>query len=510
MLAICGFLLLAVGLVFDQTIHHQFVNYDDNIVVYENPNIARGLTADGIGWAFKTTCCNLWMPLTWSSYLLDWQLSGLRPGGYLVTNILLHAATTVLCFLVLRRMTGDLWPSAFAAAVFAIHPLRVESVAWVTERKDVLSGLFFMLTLLAYVGYVRRPFSLVRYVAVVVLFALGLMAKPMLVTLPLVLLLLDYWPLGRRTDVWFLVLEKIPLLVLAAGIGVATTLAQSQDIVTSDMIPLSARISNALVSYVAYLGQIFYPVGLAVFYPHPGTSLPIWKPTLSLLALTGISIAALLWRRRYPAVLVGWLWYLGMLVPVIGLVQVGGRAMADRFTYLPHVGLCIALAWGTARAVASWPYRRWVCGAGSVLVLAILMAAAWRQTTYWRDSKTLWTRAIECTSCNVVAYNNLSWLCATSPEASIRNGKEAIELAQQAVRLTGGQWPNYLDTLAAAYAEAGRFSEAIKTARAALDLAVQQKQQPLADGLRAKIALYEAGKPFHQPLPAPAAPSPKR
>ena len=364
--AVCGFLLLAVALVFGQTVRHDFVNYDDNAYVYENPQVAGGLTAHGIAWAFTSFHVSNWHPLTWLSHMLDCQFYGLHAGGHHLTNVLLHAATAILLFLVLRRMTGDLWPSAFVAAVFAIHPLRAESVAWVAERKDVLSGLFFMLTLGAYAGYARRPFSLGRYLTVVLLFALGLMAKPMLVTLPFVLLLLDYWPLGRigphrRTGISSfrrVVVEKIPLLALTAASCVATVIAQGTAVIAIDVIPLPSRIANALVSYVAYMGQLFYPAGLAVLYPHPEGGLPIWKVAASSLVLAGISAAALVWRRRFPYLFVGWFWYVGMLVPVIGLVQVGLHAMADRYTYLPQIGLCIAVTWGVAQLAAS---RRYHC-----------------------------------------------------------------------------------------------------------------------------------------------------
>jgi hypothetical protein len=244
-------------------------------------------------------------------------------------------------------------------------------------------------------------------------------------------------------------------------------------------------------------------VALAVFYPHAGADLPFWKPIAALWALTAISVVVLVWRRTCPAVLVGWFWYLGMLVPVIGLVQVGAQAMADHYTYLPQIGLCIALAWEAMHVVRSWPYRRWVCGVGSVLILAILMACAWRQTTYWHDTETLWAHAVACTSRNARACNNVAWLRATSPDASMRNAKEAVDLARQAVRLSNGRVPIFLDTLAAAYAEAGRFPDAVKTARMAMRLAVQQKQQTLAEALRTEIALYEARKPLRQALPAP-------
>ena len=367
-------------MVFGQTVRHEFINCDDDQYVYENPQVARGFTAQGIVWAFTHFHSANWHPLTWLSHMLDCQLYGLNhPGGHHLTNVLLHAASAILLFLVLRQMTGDLWPSAFVAALFAIHPLHVESVAWVAERKDVLSGLFFMLTLAAYVGYARRPFSLLRYLLVTVLFALGLMAKPMLVTLPFVLLLLDYWPLGRigaavpqspqqarlprqsSLALRRVLLEKLPWLVLTAASCVVTRFAQQTALVSTERLPLPSRIANALVSYVAYLGQFFYPVGLAVLYPYPQSTLPIWKIVGALLLLVGISLAVLACRRKCPYLLVGWLWYLGMLVPVIGLVQVGDQSMADRYTYLTQIGLYIALAWGCgacfqALALSSLPF----------------------------------------------------------------------------------------------------------------------------------------------------------
>ena len=313
--------------------------------------------------------------MTGLSHLLDCQLYGLHAGGHHLINILLHAATAVLLFFVLRRMTGRFWPSALVAALFAVHPLRVESVAWVAERKDVLSGLFFMLTLGAYVGYVRRPFSWRRYLLLAVLFALGLLAKPMLVTLPLLLLLLDYWPLGRLADdprsnrtaphvlgrfplAWRLVIEKLPLLLLSLLSCAATTWMQREAVRLNAFVPIWWRIDNALASYVAYVGQLFYPMGLAAYYPHPGPNLPTGTVVGAALLLACISAAAVACRRRCPYVLVGWLWYLGMLVPVIGFVQVGGQARADRYTYLPQIGLCIALVWGAADLCRSWVYLR--------------------------------------------------------------------------------------------------------------------------------------------------------
>jgi Flp pilus assembly protein TadD len=628
-LVICGLLLLAVGLVFGQTVRHEFVNFDDPEYVCENPQVSAGLTAHGVTWAFTQSHGANWIPVTWVSLMLDCQLYGLNAGGYHLTNVLLHAVTVVLLFLVLQWMTGCLWPSALVAVLFAVHPLRVESVAWVTERKDVLSGLFFMLTLGAYVGYARHRFSLGRYLAVMVFFALGLMAKATLVTLPLVLLLLDYWPLGRTTPaatrdtpvpsggrgdrfalLMRLLLEKVPLLALVAVSCVVTVWAQREALVPIEQLPLWWRMGNALVSYVTYLGQFFYPVGLAVLYPRPSLDLPFWKVFGASLVLVSITAVALLWRRRCPCLLAGWLWYLGMLLPVIGLVQFGVQAVADRFSYLPQIGLCIALVWAVAEACRSWPYRRWLYGVTSALVLAGFMGCAWRQTSFWRDSETLWTHALACTLRNFTAHDNLglalahcgqvdqaiahyqkaleikpdyalahnnlgvvlarrgqvdeaivqfqraveikpndmkahnnlamaltargrlkeamrhyrkvleikpdyadahndlAWLLATCPVAALRNGAEAVHHARQANQLSDSKRPGILDTLSAAYAEAGRFPEALAAARKALELAVQQNNRPLVDALRAHIALYEAGRPYHQ-TPAASTPPPK-
>jgi tetratricopeptide (TPR) repeat protein len=479
-LAVCGSLLLAVGLVFSQTVHYEFVNFDDNVYVYENPHVSRGLSSPGIAWVFTHEHGANWHPLTGLSHLLDCQVFGLNAGAHHLTNVLLHAATAILLFLFLWRMTGGLWPSALVAAIFAVHPLRVESVAWVSERKDVLSGLCFVLTLGAYVGYVGHRFSVVRYVAVIVSFALGLMAKPMLVTLPLVLLLLDYWPFGRMTsadapvvgDGWSgdfsfpvgLLLEKVPLLLLAAASCAVTVWAQGEAVLSRELLPLGSRIANALVSYVAYLGQSFYPFGLAAFYPHPRLNLPVWKIVGALLVLACISAGTLACWRRYPYLLVGWLWYLGMLVPVIGLVQVGAQAMADRYTHLTQIGLCIAVVWGVADLTRSWSYRGWVRGVSSALVLAVLMGCAWRQTMFWRDSETLWTHALACTSQNYVAYNELGLVLTGRGRID-----EAMAYYQKALEIS----PDYAEThnnLGVALADRGQVDSAIIHYQKALDI----------------------------------------
>jgi tetratricopeptide (TPR) repeat protein len=658
-LAIGTFLLLAVGLVFGQTLCHPFVNFDDRSYVYENPRVSDGLTLRGIAWVFTHGHGGNWHPLTGLSHLVDCQFYGLHAAGHHLTNVLLHATAVIGLFLVLWQMTGGLWPSALVAAMFAVHPLRVESVAWVAERKDVLSGLLFMLTLGAYVRYVRKPSSWRRYLLLLGLFALGLMAKPMLVTVPLVLLLLDYWPLGRLAAnphrhatpphatsslaatlrrlplFWRLVIEKLPLLLLGVLSCAATLWVQRDAVRLNAFLPFYWRIANALVSYVIYLGQLFCPTGLAIYYPHPASTLPLWTVVAAALVLACISTIAVACRRRCPYLLVGWLWYVGMLVPVIGFIQVGGQARADRYTYLPQIGLYIALVWGVVDLCRSWAYRRWLCGVASALVLAILMACAWRQTCFWRDSETLWTHTLACTSPNSLAHDNLgsvladrhqyeaaiahyrqaveiqpnyaepynsmgvalteggqlvqavayfraalkllpdfaeahyglanalvrsdqselaiahyhraleirpdyaaahaklanaltdlgrseealthyekamdsdsryaeapgklAWLLATCPDAKLRNGPRAVELAERATKLSDATKPEMLDVLAAAKAEAGQFPEAVAAARQALTLARQQNNRALVDALRARLALYQAGKPFHQP-----------
>jgi protein O-mannosyl-transferase len=469
-LLVSALILLAVVLVFGRTVLYEFINYDDPAYVYQNPRVSAGLTSQGIAWAFTSSHAANWHPLTWVSHMADCQVYGLRPWGHHLGNVLLHAATAILLFLVLSRMTRRVWPSAFVAAVFAVHPLRVESVAWVAERKDVLSGLLFVLTLQAYASYVERPASWGRYLAVVVFFVLGLLAKPMLVTVPFVLLLLDFWPLGRmesppRIRFGRLVIEKIPLLLLAVGSCVMTIVAQRGAIRPLELVPLSWRIGNALVSYVSYLWKFVCPMDLVALYPHPGDSMPAWQVATALLVLLGISLAALAMRRQYPYWLVGWLWYVGMLVPVIGLVQVGPQAMADRYTYLPQIGLSVALAWGVADVTRFWPNRRWLLSVSSLLVVAILMGCAWRQTDYWRSRESLWTHTLACYPNNAVAHNNLG-------EDLDDHGRtdEAIAHLRQAVEID----PNYArahNSLGATLAKRDLIDEAMVHFRKAIDIA---------------------------------------
>ena len=442
---ICILLAAIVWVVFGQTLHHGFVNYDDNLYVYENSAVTRGLDLKGVEWAFTHRVCANWHPLTMMSHMLDCQLYGLNPGGHHLTNVLLHTASVILLFLVLRRMTGFLWRSAFVAAVFAIHPLRVESVAWVSERKDVLSGLFFMLTLWAYARYVASgkwqvtgadstPSPATRhpslfYWLVLGFFALGLMSKPMLVTLPFVLLLLDYWPLGRLSGVKCqvsgpdsrfpfpvsrfppqisrLFLEKLPLFGLAVASCVVTIFAQHEAIQASDKFSLPLRAGNASITYVAYLDQMFRPSGLAVLYPFPAAGIEVSEVVLSLVLLAGITTGAFVLHRRRPYLFTGWLWYLIMLTPVIGILQVGLQARADRYTYLPQIGLYLMLTWAAAELSAGWRQRRVVLGGGATVILVALILCARGQTSHWRNGELLWTHTLDCTSGNYVAHNNL-------------------------------------------------------------------------------------------------------
>ena len=488
---VCIFLAAVIWVVFGQTLGHEFVNYDDDFYVYENPEVARGLTLKGIVWAFTHVHSFNWHPLTWISHMLDCQFYGLSPGGHHLTNILLHTATVILLFLVLRRMTGFLWRSAFVAAVFAIHPLRVESVAWVAERKDVLSGLFFMLTIGAYVRYVQRRLKVegresraqavpaldsrlwtLDYYLVVLFFALGLMCKPMLVTLPFVLMLLDYWPLERVTsDKWrvtrfripvpqlsslnHLLLEKLPLLGLAVASGVVTIFAQTDAIQSFEQISLSLRVGNALISYVAYLGQMFWPLGLAVLYPFTAGGVGVSEVVLSLGLLAGISTGVFVLRRRRPYFLTGWLWYLIMLAPVIGIVQVGAQARADRYTYLPQIGLYLLLTWAAADLCAGWRHRRVVLGGLSTVILVALIFCARAQTSYWRNSESLWTHTLVCTSDNFIGQNGLG-------NALLKKGSvdEAIAHFQRALQIK----PDYVEAhnnLGNALFKKGNVEEAI-------------------------------------------------
>ena len=487
---VCFLLAGIVWIAFGQALQCEFVIYDDGSYVYANPRITSGLTPGNVQWAFTHVHAGNWHPLTTISHMLDCQVYGLQPWGHHLTNLLLHAAAAILLFFALRELTGgrravvgsgdagrdqrsrlQLWASSFVAALFAIHPLRVESVAWVAERKDVLSGVFFMLTLLAYARYAHSDrFSLGRYTTVLVLFALGLMCKPTLVTLPFVLLLLDYWPLRRIRDqrsdvgrqVLRLLMEKIPLLALSAVSNVITILVQRGAIGWAEQLPMLARINNALVSYIVYVRQMFWPAHLAVFYPHPENRLPSWEIILAAIVLVGITIAATILRKNAPYFITGWLWYLGMLVPVIGLVQVGWQGHADRYTYLPQIGLYIAGTWAVADLTVPWRRQRILLGAAALVVICALTGSAWIQTSYWRDSETLFTHALAVTTNNDVAQNDLGtvFLQKGDLDQAIAHYKEAVAIKPESAEIQYN--------LGNALARKGHWADAIASYQAAL------------------------------------------
>jgi protein O-mannosyl-transferase len=680
-LVVCCSLLLTVLAVYNPTTGHEFLICDDDVYVYVNRHVSEGLTWENVKWSLTRSAAGNWHPLTWLSHILDVSCYGIHPGmelwkgpeagGHHFTSVLLHAAGAVVLFLALRRMTGALWCSAFVAAMFALHPLRVESVAWVAERKDVLSGLCWMLTLLAYAGYASRP-AVGRYLAVVCCFALGLMSKSMVVTLPCVLLLLDFWPLRRwrpqgdcpsfrvnddgtvplvsaplfpRRSLGWLLAEKVPLLALSAAVCVIVAATQHDvgTVSTVSRVPLEVRLANAAVSAVAYLWSMIWPVDLAIFYPHPlalanySPDRLMWQGVAAGVLLLAITLAVLWNLRRRPYLAVGWFWYLGALVPVSGLVQVGTQSRADRYTYLPMIGVSIMLAWGAAELVARSGRVKTVVGvaAGAILVAWTLLTV--RQVAFWQDSFTVFRHAIEATENNYFAHNHLGmaylrdgneeeaasefakaveiapgydaananlgasyasrkqydkalpylqaavrvnpskvgcrsnlgtvytylgrldeataefrhaleidpddaqarlnlgralcragktaemlveWrevirlvpnsigvrrsaarLLATYPDASLRNGKEAITLAQRAVELSNAEDPLALDALAAAQAEIGQFQLAEETANQAAALAARQQKPDLAESIKGRIPLYKDGKPCREPPP---------
>ncbi len=682
--AVICLVLAAITLaVFGQTAWHQFINFDDDEYVVNNPAVTQGLTFQGVAWAFTHFHAANWHPLTWLSHMLDCELYGLQPGGHHLTNVLLHTGAAMALFLALQRMTGALWRSAFVAAVFAIHPLRVESVAWVAERKDVLSGVFFMLTLLCYVRAVRGRGTATQieptrftlhasrfYWLSVAFFALGLMSKPMVVTLPCVLLLLDYWPLQRlnASTLRRLIIEKTPFILLSAISCVVTLFAQRHAIKLDELLPLRERLGEALLSCRVYLVQMVYPAKLAAFYPFPHR-ISGWDAMMAAALLAVISALAWGERRTRPWLLTGWLWYLVMLLPVVGIIQVGGQAHADRYTYLPQIGLYVAVTWLAADLAAKWRVGPMAVGSLMTAIIAILMVCAWRQAAYWKNSETLWRHALGCTTDNPVALlnlghelytngrleetaalyqkalreepdnaqfhnnlanalresgrtnealgeyekavqinprlaeaqfnlgkalslagredeaiprfeavlqidpgflpahislgnallergqpaqaatnfqvvlkirpndagmhlnlglcwfqmgrmeeakseyeealqlkpndpgiqNNLAWLLAACPAASLRDGSRAVELASQASALMGGNNAVVLHTLAAAFAEAGRFSDAVETAQRAAQLAEAQSNPSLAKQLQVELERYRAGKSFPYP-----------
>jgi tetratricopeptide (TPR) repeat protein len=455
-LAICIALLLAVLAIYGQVAGFDFVNFDDPAYITDNPQVQKGISMEGLRWAFTSGESGYWFPVTRVSELLDCQLFGLRSGAHHLSNLLWHALATLFLFAFLRRATGARWPSAWVAFLFALHPLHVESVAWVTERKDVLSAFLWFLTLWAYVRYTERPVRS-RYLLVAVCFCLGLMSKPMVVTLPVVLLLMDVWPLRRCSWKAPILREKIPLFVLSAASAIVTYLAQRSAgaVATVSAASLGLRIGNALVSYVVYVGQTFWPAHLAVFYPYR-FDLPVWQPILAASILAGITIVALRWFPHRPYLAAGWLWYLVTLLPVIGLVQVGEQARADRFTYLPICGLLIMLAWAPRTKPAVIALAAAACVAAA--------AATWVQIGYWRNSESLWRHALDVTQDNYLAHYQLGVVLAETPDRL----PEAIAQYQSALRIKPNN-PAALNNLGIALSKTpGRLPEAIAAYQAAL------------------------------------------
>lgn len=469
------FLIAVAWAVFGQTGSHQFINYDDPLYVYDNPHVRAGLSWHGVGWAFTHVHSQNWHPLTTMSHMLDCQVFGLNPGAHHLVNVVWHTLAAVLLFILLARMTESIWPSALVAAIFAIHPLRVESVAWIAERKDVLSGTFFMLTLLSYFYWTQRR-TVGRYLITAVLFGCGLMSKPMLVTTPVVLLLLDYWPLGRMrgagsaergtnsTSFGGLLLEKIPLFALSAGSVVATLWAQNFALGSTEFLPLKWRIANALFSYFEYVRQLFWPVNLIPFYVHPENRLEIWRLALAIGFLIAVTAVAFIRRRQNPYLIVGWLWYLVMLIPVIGIVQVGLQGHADRYTYLPEIGLVIALVWWIWDLTNSFAVRKIIFVGLGLAVVATLSVLAAKQTTYWRDTESLWRHTLAVTPDSDVALTGLGGILFARGEIDA-----AVDDYEHALRLRDGNVAAHFG-LARALAAQQKTDAAIFHLRKTLDI----------------------------------------
>jgi len=408
-LIICGLLAGITLAVYWPVRHHDFIYFDDPQYVTENAHVTNGISWQSLRWALTTPVAANWHPMTTLSHILDCQLFGVNPGAQHLVSAAFHAANAVLLFLVLSRMTGALWRSATVAALFALHPVRVEAVAWISERKDVLSGLFFTLTLLAYLRYVRGQ-TWRRMAVVAVCFAFGLMSKPMLVTTPIILLLLDYWPFDRfkKQRFWKLILEKVPFVILSVGSCAATLIAQQVAIGSTESLPLASRIDNALVTYVNYLRQMFWPVDLVPFYLHPEWRLGTWEIIGAIILLAGITAAMFLLRRKLPFLLVGWLWYIAMLLPVIGIIQVGLQARADRYTYLPQIGVIIAVVWAIRDLTSLWRARTVVLVPASLAVVGSLSFLSYRQATHWHDTESLWSYTLNRSPENDVALTGLA------------------------------------------------------------------------------------------------------
>jgi protein O-mannosyl-transferase len=481
---ICLLLILSTFTVYWQVQDHEFIGFDDNIIITDNLNVQAGLTKESINWALTTFHEGNWGPLTWLSHILDYQFYGLNPKGHHLTNLFLHIVSALILFMVLLRMTGALWQCSFVAAMFALHPINVESVAWAAERTNTLSTLFWLITIWAYIHYAEKP-TVKRYGLVFLFFTFGLMSKPMLVTLPFALLLLDYWPLGRlkfgqikdssgntknrkaiKSGILYLIYEKIPLFFLSAGSSIVTFIAVKNysHLPPLEDISLSTRLTNAMTSYLKYLQKTLWPNDLAIFYPHPGNALVLWKGMLCGMALIGITVFAIRLFRKTPYFAVGWFWYLGTLVPVIGIVQGGEQAMADRYAYVPLIGIFIIVAWGLPELMEKWGSRGKILATLAAVCIPTLMLMTWVQVGHWKNTIAIFKHATRVTDSNALAHNNLGMalLDARKFEESIPHFKTAINII-----------PSFLDAhynLGNAFLSTGKTKEAISHYKSAITL----------------------------------------
>ena len=487
-------LTLVTLAVFWQVNKYDFVNGDDHVYVTENIHVQSGITLDGIRWAFSTTCSDFWHPLLWLSFMFDYQLHGLNAGGYHLTNLILHVLSTLLLFWLFNRMTGAVWRSAFVAALFALHPLHVESVAWINERKDVLSAFFWMLTLCLYVYYTEKP-VIKRYLLVVFSFVCALMSKPMVVTLPVVMILLDYWPLKRFNSykgnlILLQLREKIPLFLFSAVFSVITLQIYHRPFVK--LIPLDFRLARASVSFVNYLGKMFWPHDLAVVYPSP-EQIPLWHVLGSFLLIVVISAAVIVIVKRFPYLFVGWLWYAVTILPTLGIIQTGIYWTHDHYTYLPSIGIIVGLAWGIPSLIKSEGIRKKVLFPAAIAILFVMSILSWHQCGYWKNSEKIWNHSLEVTKNNLWAHVLLSYALSDEGKfeeaiynynrmilqqfkyvnyavvynnrgnaySGVGNKKHAIEDYSEAIRLQ----PDYVEAYynrGTVYIESGQYQKAVQ------------------------------------------------